>query len=110
MHDGVVLVICISGRDGPQRLETNNLTHTQPFAGRNQSSSIRKQADRRLYEWKNGKSLYLTYPSSSCLELEVEKSSLRHMLRQNVLRHQQKKRRRRRKRKRTTTKTLISSG
>jgi hypothetical protein len=43
------------------------------------------------------------------LELEVEKSSLRHMLRQNVLRHQQKKRRRRR-RKRTTTKTLISNG
>jgi hypothetical protein len=44
MHDGVVLVICISGRDGPQRLETNNLTHTafcrkesifkQPQAGR----------------------------------------------------------------------------
>jgi len=72
MHDGVVLVICISGRDGPQRLETNNLTHTQPFAGRNQSSSSRKQADPRLNEWKNGKSLYLTYPSSSCLELEVE--------------------------------------
>ncbi len=49
-------------------------SHTQPFAGRNQSSSSRKQADRRLYGWKNGNPC--TSPTHQALVWSLRSRSL----------------------------------